>query len=184
MEATNSATEVIIKKFGDFWDLLNNLSLIQWLIVGSIVVGPSIIYFCRFLRFQWIFAGNLKRKIYFLKTHISRDLQNERDQLVKVGLFNIERDIKNIEKDLRALQNIQEFCVLVVGYHREYKYFKELFAYAIPKSVPIIIYAKQGEIRDSSHWETFNNYIYCDVVNYPNRLAIILLNTLMIIRKP
>jgi len=73
------------------------------------------------------------------------------------------------------------------GFKEQYRYDKvkqqilSVIDKAESKKIPVIIYAKQGEIKNLEHWEIFNGYIFCDVANTPNRLVIILLNILKIV---
>lgn len=159
---------------------MESLSLIHWLIVLGIAIASVLVYVWRYLRLQHSFARNLKRHIYFLQTSDDKNLQTERDLIKKIALFNVERDIKNISKDLKPLQNLNSRAVFVVGYDPQYSLFKELVDEARNKNIPVIIFARQGEIKDLEHWKVFNGYVYCDVANTSNRLAVILLNILMI----
>ena len=164
----------------NIWNMLESLSLVHWLIVLGIAIASALVYVWRYLRLQYGFARNLKRHIYFLQTSDSKNLQTERDLIKKIALFNVEQDIKNISADLKPLQNLHSRAVFVVGYDPEYSLFKELVDEARSKNIPVIIFAKQGEIKDPEHWKVFNGYVYCDVANTSNRLAVILLNILMI----
>jgi hypothetical protein len=162
------------------WEILESLSFIHWLIILAVALSSGLIYVWRYVRLQYGFARNLKRRIYFLKTSNSKSLQTERDMIGKVALFNIEGDIKDVSQDLKPLQNCRSRATFIVGYDPEYSRFGELVNEARSKNIPVIIFAKQGEIKKPEHWEVFNGYIYCDVANTSNRLAVILLNILMI----
>ena len=166
-------------KFKIIWTFLGNISLIQW-IVGIIVFlfSGSLLYFWRYLKSQWRFGKNLKRKIYFLKTSDDKNLQTQKDKLKTLGLFNLDEDIKDISQKLDVLQNLKENAVYIVGYDDKFDY-KNLFEETKKYKIPIIFFANQGEIQKD--WNLFNGYIYCDVANTTNRLAIILLNILKIV---
>ncbi len=165
----------------DFWILLGHISLFQWIvgIISSVFFGFAI-YVWRYIRIQWRFMRNLKRKVYFLKTSNDKILQTEKDLIKKIELFNVESDIKDITNDIKVTQGLDKNAVYIVGYNKDYKNYKKLVDKASDKNIPVIIFAKQGEIRESEHWDVFNSYIYCDVANTSSRLAVILMNTLII----
>lgn len=170
-------------KVQKIWSRLGDLSLIHWLVGFIIIIASSTIYYFRLLKIQNRLAKNLKRKVYFLKTHASKDLQNERDQVREVGIFNIEEDIKDISKSCKVLQNLKDSCVFIVGYYKNYAKYSELINLTKNQKIPVIIFAKHGEIKKQTHWKIFNDYIYCDVANSSNRIVVILLNILMITRR-
>jgi len=164
------------------WKFLGNVSLVQWIVIIGL---PSLITFCfyfnKYLQSQWKFGKNLKRKIYFLKTSESKKLSTEMNQLKNLNLFNLDENIKDISNDTKLLQTMKTNAVYVVGYSEKYNKYEELFDVAVQNNIPIIIFASVGEIRNSEHWKIFNKYIYCDVVNTTNRVAIILINILKIV---
>lgn len=164
----------------NIWSALESLSLVHWLIVLGIAIASALVYVWRYLRLQYGFARNLKRHIYFLQTSDDKNLQTERDLIKKIALFNVEHDIKNISESLKPLQNLHSRSVFIVGYNPTYNLYKELFDEARRKNIPVIIFAKQSEIKEAEHWKVFNGYVYCDVANTSNRLTVILLNNLMI----
>lgn len=161
------------------WKFLSDLSLLHWLISFLIFLFSGILrYFYRYLKSQFRFGMNLKRTVYFLKTSDDKNLQTQKDKIKSIELFNLEEDIKDISSKLDVLQNLKENSVYIVGYNPNYEY-KYLFQEALKHKIPIIIFAKQGEIKKD--WDLFNNYIFCDIANTTNRLAIILLNILKIV---
>lgn len=164
---------------GKIWEFIGHLSLIQWIYGILVFLLGGGLYFWRYIKSQFRFGKNLKRKIYFLKTSNEKDLQNEKDLLNKLNLFNIESDIKDISGNLIKLQNLNSNAIYIVGYDKNYTKYKEIIDDAKQRDIPVIIFAKQGEIKD--HWGIFNGYIYCDVANTSNRLAIIILNILKIV---
>ncbi len=158
-------------------NFLTAISLCQWLI--AFVILPFVgffIYFWKYLKAQFRFGLNLKRRIYFLKTSEIKKLNAEKDTLSQLGLFNLDA-IKDISEDLVAIQSfpVKTNAVYVVGYDERYGLFKELFESAKFYNNPIIILAGPGEIKKDEHWKIFKEYIYCDVVNSTNRVGIILL---------
>ncbi len=163
------------------WEFIGALSLIHWLIIIGVVALSWLLYIWRYLRLQFRFAKNLKRKVYFLKTSDDKKLQAEKDLIKKIKLFNVENDIKDISVDLKVLQNLKSNAVYIVNYTSDYSLYDNLLSEAKSKNIPIIIFARQGEIEDNKHWESFNGYICCDVANTSNRLLIILINILMIV---
>lgn len=158
-----------------FQTFLLKVKFWHWLVLSSVAALP---YVWRYVKSQWRFGKNLKRKIYFLKTSDNKNLQTQKDRLKELGLFNLEEDIKDISKSLDVLQNLKDNAIYIASYSNKYEY-KKLFNEVKNKKIPIIIFAHQEEIKKSD-WDLMNNYIYCDVANTTNRLAIILLNTLKI----
>ncbi len=171
--------------FQTIWTTLGNIALLHWIyiaIVSLIPLGGFAFYFWRYIKVQWRFGKNLRRNIYFIKTSEEKKLKIERDSLVKVNTFNIIEDIKDISTSIKDIQALDKNAVYIVGYSSRYPEYKELIDSVKHDNIPIIIFADQGEIKPGSgHWEIFNGYIYCDVANTTNRLAIILLNILKIV---
>ncbi len=162
------------------WKCLSDLSLLQ--LIASLLImffSGTFIYLLRYIKSQWRFGRNLRRKIYFLKTSDDKNLQTQKDKLNSLGLFNLEKDIKDISSKLDVLQNLKNNAVYIVGYDEGYSY-KQLFSRAVSMSIPVLIFANSGEIKKEEHWDLFNSYVYCDIANTTNRLAIILLNILKI----
>lgn len=96
-------------------------------------------------------------------------------------LLKIEKDIKDISESISKLDNLKSNAVYIVGYDENYDKFSDIIEYARRYKNPIVIFAKQWEIKNSDHRDVFNSYIYCDIANTPNRLSIILLNILKIL---
>ena len=102
-------------------------------------------------------------------------------KLKNLNIFNIEEDIKDISRNTNLLQNMNNNAVHIVGYNEQYNSYNELFSVAKQHKIPIIIFANAGEIKSQEHWKIFNSYIYCDVANSTNRVAIILINIMKIV---
>ncbi len=139
----------------------------------------TISIFCRYFSIQIRFAKNLRRKIYFLKTSDKKSLQTQKGKIKNLKLFDVKEEIKDISNSLDVLQTLKDNAVYIVGYDKNYQNYEKLFERARSKNIPIILFAKHGEIQKES-WDLINEYIYCDVANTTNRLAIILLNILKI----
>ena len=161
----------------NIWEWLGHMSLLIWVTSTLMILLGFLLYFWKYIKSQWRFGKNLRRKIYFLKTSNDKNLQTQRDKLKSLKLFNLEEDIKDVSEKLDILQNFKDNAVYIIGYEKNYDY-KDLFSKAENKKIPIIIFANAGEIND---WDLFNDYIYCDVANTTNRLTIILLNILKIV---
>ena len=164
---------------------LENMALI-YKVIAILFSGGILTFFAvcwRYIRVQWRFGKNLRRKIYFLKTAEEEKIKTARGNLADLKMFNIVNDIKDVSNNTNSLQSLAKNAVYIVRYSSHYPAYKELFDFAKHKdNIPIIIFADQGEIKpDSGHWEIFNGYIYCDVANTTNRLAVILLNILKIV---
>lgn len=170
--------ELLVELGKFFW----NISLLTK--IYSIVIfifGGSLVYFWRYLKAQIKFWKNLKRKVYFLKTSANKDLQNEKDLISNIELFNIENEVKDIGNNINKLDNLLINAVYIVWYDEEYSKYSELIGYARNKRIPVIIFANQWEIKKSENWNLFNGYIYCDIANTPNRLSVIILNIMKIV---
>jgi len=163
------------------WTCLQSLSLLHWLVLAGVGVLSWLVYAWRYARLQCRLAKNLKRKVYFLKTSSSKNLQVEKDLVKGIGLFSVEDDIKDISENLKPMQNLKSKAAFIVGYDPIYSLYKDLIEEAKRKNIPVIVFSEQGEIQNSEHWKIFNGYIYCDVANTSNRLVVILLNILMIV---
>ncbi|PID87563.1 hypothetical protein CSB07_01190 [Candidatus Gracilibacteria bacterium] len=163
------------------WDFVSNISTFTWLIGVLIIIVPFFVYFWKYIKTQIRFGKNLRRKIYFLKTSALKDLQNEKDLISNLKTFNIDSDIKDISGNVHKVDNLENKSVYIVGYDENYGKYNELFEHARINKIPLIIYAKQGEIRKFEHWDLINNYIYGDIANTPNRIAVMTLNILKIL---
>lgn len=163
------------------WDFVSNISTFTWLIWVLIIIVPFFVYFWKYIKTQIRFWKNLRRKIYFLKTSALKDLQNEKDLISNLNTFNIDSDIKDISWNVHKVDNLENKSVYIVWYDENYEKYSELFNHARINKIPLIIYAKQWEIKKPEHWELINNYIYWDVANTPNRIAVMILNILKIL---
>lgn len=150
-----------------------------FIIVPTLIVG--VMCFQRWVKLQIRFGRNLRRTVYFFNPENSVNLQPQKDQAIKLGLLKIDNDIKDIRSEnTLVLQNLKEKAIYVVGYKKNFGY-EKLIAWATDRKIPIIIFAKPGEI-EGVHLILFNSYIYCDMVNTSNRLMTTLINILNIIR--
>ncbi len=162
--------------------ILSDMSLFLWILGLVISIIGFLWYFWKWVKLQYRFGQNLKRKIYFLKTSENKDLQSEKEQIKNLNLLNIDEEVKNISNNLNILQNLKDNAVYIVGYDENFNDYEKLINEAKNNKIPVIIYAKQGKIpKESPNWEIFNSYIFCDVANTSNRLVIILLNILKIV---
>ena len=165
------------------WDILSSISLVRGIgITVATLAGVFSIYFWRYLKGQLKLGKNLKRKIYFLTTSNVISLQAEKDNIKEIGLFNIENETKDISDGLKELQPLDKRAVYIVGYDENYgnKKYKDLINRVENNGIPIIIFSGREKITPKD-WEVFRSYIYCDIANTTNRLAILLLNMLNIV---
>ncbi|SMD12665.1 hypothetical protein SAMN02746065_14215 [Desulfocicer vacuolatum DSM 3385] len=93
----------------------------------------------------------------------------------------MDKEIKDISDNLKELQTFRKNAIYIVGYDNGYDKYKALFDTAQNNNIPIIMFANPGEIKKKEHWDTFNGYIYCDVTNTTNRVAIILMSMMKIV---
>lgn len=170
--------------FQTIWQFIAQLALWHWILCvffpGSVIL---LYWFRKYIRIQMQFARNLKRRIYFFKTSKAKDLGVEKDTLAKLEIFNLDKDIREIPDDLKKLQPLEKKAVYIIGYDGEYNKYRELFAKAEDAMIPILVLANPGEIKKKEHWDIFNGYIYCDVANTTNRVAVILMSIMKIIPK-
>ena len=165
-----------METFKILWDSIIGYRTLLWLVPTLAIL----LYFGKYIRFQYRFAKNLKRKVYFLKTSSEKPMQTQLDNIVNLKLFNIEKDIKDISQGIDGLQNLKKDAVYIVGYSKDYQKYQDLFNYAKHYNIPVIIFAAPGEIKGDCH-KLIADYIYCDMANTTHRLAIILVNTFQIL---
>ncbi|MCI5207961.1 MAG: hypothetical protein D3910_04035 [Candidatus Electrothrix sp. ATG2] len=161
---------------------LENMALI-YKVIAILFSGGILTFFVlfwRYIRVQWRFGKNLRRKIYFLKTTGEKPLTSELDSLHKLKMFNLVEDIKDISVSIKNLQALETNAVYIVGYSEQYDKYDKLIQSAENFRIPIIFFANFEEIT-KEHRALFNDSIFCDVANTTRRLAIILLNTLKIV---
>lgn len=164
------------------WQIISDISTVQWVIgIIVLIIIPTLIFAWKYLVLQFRFANNLRRKIYFLKLNDEKPLVVERNLLSNTKLFNVEKDIYTISNDPKILQLMDKHSLFVIGYDPDYDKYEELINKAKDTNTPIVLFAKQGEIKDTKHWELFNGYIYCDIANTSSRLTVIILNTMYIV---
>ena len=157
-----------IKKF------LGDISLWQWCIATLGVLAASVPLFWRYLKSQWRYAKNLKRKVYFLATSTDRKLQTPKGAIKNLNIFRVDNEIKDISEQLDILQTLDSNAVYVVSYDKDFD-FASLINKAADKKIPVIIFARQREIKNEDHFKIFNDYIFCDIANTTNRIAVILM---------
>jgi hypothetical protein len=164
------------------WQTISDISTLHWVLgIITIIVIPILVFAWKYLILQIRFANNLRRKIYFLKLSDEKPLITERNLLSNTKLFNVEKEIYTISNDPKILQLMDKHSLFVIGYDPNYGKYEELINKAKSTNTPIVLFAKQGEIKESTHWELFNGYIYCDIANTSSRLTVIILNTMYIV---
>ncbi|WP_020588453.1 hypothetical protein [Desulfobacter curvatus] len=164
------------------WQFLSQLALSHWILY--VFLPGSLIAFCwfrKYIKIQIRFGRNLKRKIYFLKTSEAKKLSVEKNTLSKLKIFHLDKNIRDISDNLKELQTLKKKAVYIIGYDDGYNKYKDLFDEAKGANIPIIVFANSGEIKKEEHWDIFNEYIYCDVANTTNRVAVILMSIMKII---
>ncbi|WPD23137.1 MAG: hypothetical protein SD837_00965 [Candidatus Electrothrix scaldis] len=164
--------------------ILGSMSLIDWivraLLPGLLVIITFFTLFWRYIKIQWRFGNNLRRKIYFLKTSEDKPLQSEKESLCKLKMFRVIEEVKDISGSIKILQALDKNAVYIVGYSKQYDKYEKLIRLAEDANIPVIFFAKFGEIT-SEHRGLFDESMFCDVANTSRRLIIILLNTLKIV---
>ena len=163
-------------------EFLTNLSLFHW--AFFVFFASSLAFFCwfwKFIKIQIRFGKNLKRTVYFLMTSEAKKLDTEKNTLNKLEIFNLDKEVKDISINDKVLQTVKKNAVYIVGYDNEYDKYVDLFATARNTMIPIIVFANPGEIKKKEHWDIFNGYIYCDVANTTNRIAMILMSMMKIV---
>lgn len=145
--------------------MLNNLSLIHWLItiilafIGGSLLTVKIVWF--FYKKERIFYRNLQRPIKIFRPK-NCTMDSEIGTLRKSGLFHIE----DPTEDLREAHTIVNHSILVVGYKKEMVGFEKFIKDVMGKNLPIIIYtfgdsrALSKELMDMLYeypWYTISN---------------------------
>lgn len=170
----------MINFFQTIWTTLGNIALLHWIWISIVSIGAFSFYFWRYIAVQLRFGKNLRRKIYFIKTSEEKKLIRERDTLVRLKMFNLVEDIKDISISIKDIHALERNAVYIIGYSKQYDEYNELIKLSENFRIPIIFLAKFEEITEE-HRSLFNDSIFCDVANTSRRLAIILLNTLKIV---
>jgi len=161
--------------------VIKEWKLWQWIVFAAF---PSIatfcLYFWRYLKVQWRFGRNLKKTVYFLKTSDEKSLEVELATINNLGIFRVDEKVKDISGDLKICDTLKNKAVYIVGYNKNYHFFEGLIGDAKRARIPVIIFARPREIREEENLEIFNKYIYCDIANTTNRIAVILMAMLRI----
>lgn len=169
-------------------EALGNISLLDWVVRGFMIpivlVTVGVLkHLIRYAKIQFYFANNLKRKVYFVTLTGKKNLQAEREHLRRMGIFNIDAEIKDLTGgDLRFLSLADRHSAFIIGYESSFPKFKELIDFTITNNIPTIIVAGHNELNEEDK-NLVNKSLYCDVVNSLSRLAIVLMNIFMITLK-
>lgn len=150
--------------------MLNNLSLIHWLItvilafIGGSLLTIKIVWY--FYKKERIFYRNLQRPIKVFRPK-NCTMDSEISTLRKSGLFKIE----NPTDDLRDVHKITDHSILVVGYKKEMKDFEKFIKEVMSNNLPLIIYTF-GDSRALSDnlMKTLYSYPWYTISNTPLRL--------------
>jgi len=144
-------------------------------VIGLVPAGYFIYRLVRFIiRKEIRLFENLKRKVYLLKTG-SNSLETEREMLVENGLYDVHDNILDLSQETKALQTLKNFAVFVVGYSQEYTRYQEIVNEAKSKNIPLVVFAKPGEII-LEHMTIFLGYTYFEMCNTSARLLITIFN--------
>lgn len=149
------------------------------LIAGAIsgfVVAIIIISF--WLKRERTLVKNLKRPIMIISS-TQQDMKFEADLLRNSGFFSIPDDPSN---DLRNLDDIREgYCLLILAYSKETTILNFAIQATRNSKVPVIIYAKHGEIPpDGKDMDLIRGYYLAEIANSPLRLINLIFSILSV----
>lgn len=143
--------------------MLDAISLLQLLITLATGAIGAALYSSFFFQKERRLFKNIKRPIGVVATE-SKSMTHEVELLRKVGFFNI----GNPSSDPRCMDLMKDVRLVIIGYTAN-QHFRDCYTEATRLGIPVVIYARQGEIEkdDWSHIEKYTNYSIC---NTPLRL--------------
>jgi len=148
------------------------------LVAGAITgLMVAIIIISFWLKKERTLVKNLKRPIMIINS-AQQDMKFEAGLLRNSGFFSIPDDPNN---DPRNLDDIKRYCLLILAYSKETAIFNSAIQAARNSKVPVIIYAKQGEILpDGKDMDLIRGYYLAEIANSPLRLINLIFSILSI----
>jgi hypothetical protein len=161
----------------DILMFLGNLSLLQWILFSLLPVGIIVITtFQRYIRSQFKFAQNLRRRIYFFSTP-GKNMQKQKDNLKYLSYLKVDSEIREYENNTSQFQRLDKNSVFIIGYSEDLN-LEAILQYSSDNNIPVLLFAEPGEVKRD--WQKIGGHMLCDVVNSTSRLSIILLDFLRI----
>jgi hypothetical protein len=162
-------------------EVIDKISQIQnaWAVIWLLVVCISLIiafgvWLWFFYRKESRLFRNLKRTVYFFHIKDSTcDLEKERNLVDTNGFFTADGAVREFSSSI--LDTISGPSVVVIAYSSKYSDYQRFLESALAKKVPVLIFAKPGEINPK-HNMLFAEYPYLQVCNYGSRLLTSLFN--------
>lgn len=159
---------------GIIFTIRDLIILVAGAITGLIV---AIIIISFWLKKERTLVKNLKRPIMIINS-AQQDMKFEAGLLRNSGFFSIPDDPSN---DLRNLDDIKRYCLLILAYSKETAIFNSAIQAARNSKVPVIIYAKQGEILpDGNDMDLIRGYYLAEIANSPLRLINLIFSILSV----
>lgn len=152
-----------INRIQNAWALIS-------LLVGcvSLIVAFSI-WLWFFYRKESRLFRNLKRKVYFFRIKGSTcDLEKERNLVDSNGFFVADAAVREFSSAL--LDTITGPAVIVLAYSSKFSGYKSFLDSTLAKKVPVIVFARSGEITDVQHRKLFEEYPNLQICNFGSRL--------------
>ncbi len=157
------------------YQTLTNLDSFKSLI-GTLItmaIGAAITY--RLLTFtlkkEIKLFKNLRReiKIFDPPNKYLKDMKNEFEEIEKNPLFKVK--YRNSSVNRMAINNIDDGCLVILGYCDDFTFFQEVFNKSADYKIPIIIYTYgDSRVLEQKHWDLLNNYQWYSVCTTPIRL--------------
>lgn len=141
-------------------DLINDVQFAYGLALAAIGFAIWFYFFCR--KEHRLFK-NIKRPIGIISTGSDKPMTHEANLLKRVKFFNV----TDPYSDNRAVDLLNGKRLVIIGYSAS-QHFRDAYAAAKQAKIPVIIYAKQGEIQDD--WQLIESYSNYTICNTPLRL--------------
>lgn len=149
----------------DAADISTILQFVFWVIL-TFGGGLLLIGYIRKMRPVWKrFTDNVSREVAVISTE-QQTMEHEADLLDRVGYFKI----RKLSADVRNLNLIRGFALLVVGYSPESKVYKATLAYAKANDLPIIVFSGEHRLSKEDKNE-LKNYSFSSLCETELRLV-------------
>lgn len=148
------------------------------LVVGAISgLIATVIIISFWLKRERTLVKNLKRPIMIINS-AQQDMKFEAGLLRNSGFFSIPDDPSN---DLRNLDDIKKYCLLILAYSKETAVLNSAIQAARNSKIPVIVYAKHGEITsDGKDMNLIRSYYLAEIANSPLRLINLIFSILSV----
>lgn len=147
-------------------------------VTAGIFLFGIIVLFLRSIKINFRLASNLGRKLFIYTPPNSmrlngepKDMKREIGVLRKSGFFSVPDEVCT---DFGQIQStdIKKYAILILGYDKEMKYFKELIELARSQNKPVIVYTFElGAQLSQEHKAIFDSYQWIALSSMPLRLV-------------